>query len=65
MRLKEHFSDFDIHPISESMLHGPITQEMIDFILERNEEKLQASIEYLGEKWLLHPNNKAQRKGLQ
>jgi hypothetical protein len=47
------------------MLHGPITQEMIDFILERNEEKLQASIEYLGEKWLLHPNNKAQRKGLQ
>jgi hypothetical protein len=65
MRLKEHFSDFDIYPISESMLHGPITQEMIDFILERNEEKLQASIEYLGEKWLLHPNNKAQRKGLQ
>jgi hypothetical protein len=65
MRLKEHFSDFDICPISQSMLHGPITQEMIDFILERNEEKLQASIEYLGEKWLLHPNNKAQRKGLQ
>jgi hypothetical protein len=65
MRLKEHFGNFDIYPISESMLHGPITQEMIDFILERNEEKLQASIEYLGEKWLLHPNNKAQRKGLQ
>jgi hypothetical protein len=63
MRLKEHISD--IQPISSNPLHGPITQEMIDFILQRNEEKLQASIEYLGEKWLLHPNNKAQRKGLQ
>lgn len=65
MRLKEHIIDFDIQPISSNPLHGPITQEMIDFILQRNEEKLQASIEYLGEKWLLHPSNKAQRKGLQ
>ena len=65
MRFKEHTFDFDLHPISNNPLHGPITQELIDFILQRNEEKLQASIEYLGDKWLLHPNNKAQRKGLQ
>ena len=65
MRLKDHIMDWDIHPISDSLLHGPITQEMIDFILERNEEKLQASISYLGERWLLHPKNMAQRKGLQ
>jgi hypothetical protein len=38
---------------------------MIEFILQRNDEKRQASIAYLGEKWLLHPNNKTQRKELQ
>lgn len=65
MRLKEHFMNFDVHPISNDLLHGPITQEMIDFILQRNEEKLHASIAYLGERWLLHPHNMAQRKGLQ
>jgi hypothetical protein len=65
MRLKEHFVDFDIQPISDSLMHGPITEEMIDFILQRNDEKRQASIAYLGEKWLLHPNNKTQRKELQ
>jgi hypothetical protein len=65
MRLKEYFVDFDTQPISSNLLHGPVTQEMVDFILHRNEEKLQASIEYLGDKWLLHPSNKTQRKGLQ
>ena len=65
MRFKEHVMDFDINPISADPLHGPITQELIDFIQQRNEEKRKASIAYLGEKWLLHPNNKAQRKGLQ
>ena len=65
MRLKEHFTSFDIQPISDSLMHGPITEEMIEFILQRNDEKRQASIAYLGEKWLLHPNNKTQRKELQ
>jgi hypothetical protein len=65
MRFKEHIANFDLHPISDSLLHGPITQEMIDYILLRNEEKRQASISYLGEKWLLHPANMAQRKGFQ
>lgn len=65
MRIKEHFMDFEISPISASPLHGPITPELIEFLQQRNEEKLQASIEYLGDKWLLHPDNKAQRKGLQ
>lgn len=65
MRLKEHFTNFDIQPISDSLMHGPITEEMIEFILQRNDEKRQASIAYLGERWLLHPKNMAQRKGFQ
>jgi hypothetical protein len=65
MKLKDHFTDFDINPISADPLHGPITQQLIEFLQQRNEEKLKASIEYLGDKWLLHPDNKAQRKGLQ
>jgi hypothetical protein len=65
MRFKEHITNFDIQPISNSLMHGPITEEMIEFILQRNDEKRQASIAYLGEKWLLHPNNKTQRKEIQ
>lgn len=65
MKVKNFFSDFELNPISDSMLHGPITTEMIDFIKERNEEKRLASIEFLGDKWLLHPNNRAQRKEVQ
>jgi hypothetical protein len=65
MRFKEHITNFDIRPISDSLMHGPITEEMIDFILQRNDEKREASIAYLGEKWLLHPNNKKQRKEIQ
>lgn len=65
MKVKEFFNDFELNPISESMLHGPITTEMIEFIKERNEEKRLASIEFLGDKWLLHPNNRAQRKDMQ
>lgn len=62
MKTKEFFSNFDINPISASPLHGPVTPELIEFIKTRNEEKRLASIEFLGDKWLLHPNNKAQRK---
>lgn len=65
MRVKELFSDFDINPISPNIVHGPITPELIDFIQKRNEEKRLASIEYLGDRWLLHPDNKTQRKDMQ
>lgn len=65
MKVKEFFNEFDINPISDSMLHGPITTEMIEFIKGRNEEKRLASIEFLGDKWLLHPSNRAQRKDMQ
>lgn len=65
MKVKSFFSEFELNPISDSLLHGPITPELIEFIRQRNEEKRQASIEFLGEKWLLHPNNKAQRKDAQ
>ena len=65
MRVKEFFQTFDINPISADPMHGPITPELIGYIKERNEEKRLASIEFLGEKWLLHPNNRAQRKDFQ
>ena len=65
MRVKEFFQTFDINPISADPMHGPITPELIEYIKERNEEKRLASIEFLGEKWLLHPNNRAQRKDFQ
>ncbi len=65
MKVKSFFNDFELNPISDNMLHGPITTEMIEFIKERNEEKRLASIEFLGDKWLLHPNNRAQRKEFQ
>lgn len=65
MKVKNFFADFDLNPISDSLLHGPITPELIEYIRQRNEEKRQASIEFLGDKWLLHPNNKMQRKEMQ
>jgi hypothetical protein len=65
MKVKSFFNEFELNPISDSMLHGPITTEMIEFIKERNEEKRLASIEFLGDKWLLHPGNRAQRKDYQ
>ena len=65
MKIKDFFQAFDINPISDSLFHGPVTPELIEFIQARNEEKRQRSIEMLGSKWLLHPSNKEQRKGTQ
>jgi hypothetical protein len=65
MKMKSFFNDFELNPISADPMHGPITQELIDYIQQRNEEKRQKSIEMLGNKWLLHPDNKAQRKDYQ
>ena len=65
MRVKNFFQTFDVNPISADPMHGPITPELIEYIRERNEEKRLASIEFLGDKWLLHPNNRAQRKEIQ
>lgn len=65
MRIKEFFSDFDVNPISASPYHGPITDELIEHIKERNEQKRKASIEFLGNKWLLHPDNREHRKEMQ
>ena len=65
MRVKDYFQTFDANPISASPFHGPITAELIEYIQARNEEKRKASIEFLGDKWLLHPTNREQRKDLQ
>lgn len=61
MKLKEFFQTFDVNPISADPMHGPITPELIEYMQRRNEEKRQKSIELLGDKWLLHPNNQQQK----
>ena len=60
--LKELFEPFRVAPISGNLMHGPVTPEMIHFINKRNNEKRKKSIELLGTKWLLHPDNREQRK---
>ena len=62
MRVKEFFQTFDVNPISADPMHGPMTQELIERIQQRNEEKRQRSIELLGDKWLLHPKNQQQKE---
>jgi hypothetical protein len=62
MRVKEFFQTFDVNPISADPMHGPMTQELIESIQQRNEEKRQKSIELLGDKWLLHPKNYQQKE---
>jgi len=62
MKVKDFFQTFDVNPISADPLHGPITPELIEAIRMRNEEKRQRSIEMLGDRWLLHPNNQKQKE---
>jgi hypothetical protein len=62
MKVKDFFQTFDVNPISADPMHGPMTQELIEYIQQRNEEKRQKSIEFLGDKWLLHPNNQKQKE---
>jgi hypothetical protein len=62
MKVKDFFQTFDVNPISADPMHGPMTQELIEYIQQRNEEKRQKSIELLGDKWLLHPNNQKQKE---
>ena len=60
--LKQLFEPFEAAPISRNLMHGPVTPEMIHFINKRNNERRKKSIELLGTKWLLHPDNREQRK---
>lgn len=62
MKIKDFFTSFDINPISADPMHGPVTDEIIQYMQQRNEEKRQKSIEFLGDKWLLHPNNQKQKE---
>jgi len=62
MKIKEFFQTFDVNPISADPMHGPITDDLIQYMQQRNEEKRQKSIEFLGDKWLLHPKNQQQKE---
>ena len=61
MKIKDFFDTFDVNPISADPMHGPITDDLIEYIQQRNEEKRKRSIELLGSRWLLHPANKQQK----
>jgi hypothetical protein len=61
MKIKDFFDTFDINPISADPMHGPITDDLIEYIQQRNEEKRKRSIELLGSRWLLHPANRQQK----
>jgi hypothetical protein len=37
---------------------GPVTEEQLRAIAQRNEEKRLAAIRALGRRWLLHPANR-------
>jgi hypothetical protein len=62
MKVKDLFQTFDVNPISADPMHGPITDELLQYMQQRNEEKRQKSIEFLGDKWLLHPKNYQQKE---
>jgi hypothetical protein len=62
MKIKEYFQSFDIDPISDNPMHGPITPKLIRYLQASNEEKRQKSIEFLGDKWLFHPKNQQQKE---
>jgi hypothetical protein len=62
MKIKDFFQTFEIIPISTSPMHGPITPRLLQHLKKSNEKKLEKSIELLGDKWLLHPSNREQRK---
>ena len=62
MKVKDFFSSYEAQPISSNPLHGPVTDKMISFLTERNEERRQQAIQSLGSKWLVHPANQVQRK---
>jgi hypothetical protein len=61
MKIKDFFDTFDVNPISADPMHGPITDDLIEYIQQRNEQKRKRSIELLGSRWLLHPANKQQK----
>jgi hypothetical protein len=62
MKVKDLFQTFDVNPISADPMHGPMTDELIQYMQQRNEEKRQKSIELLGDRWLLHPKNQQQKE---
>jgi hypothetical protein len=65
MRVKEFFCDFEIMPISTNPTHGPVTPELLEFIQKTNDKKREESINLLGNKWLLHLDNRAKHKDAQ
>ena len=62
MKIKDYFQSFDIDPISDNPMHGPITPKLIQHLHKSNEKKRQKSIEFLGDKWLFHPKNQQQKE---
>lgn len=54
--------ELDLEPISTNLLHSADAQGIWDYLQERNEAKRQQAIHQLGDKWLMHPNNRIHKE---
>ena len=56
--LKTFFmDDFPIKPISDNIIHGPITEELMSHLRKINEQKRKVAIKNLGSRWVLHKDH--------
>lgn len=51
------------NPVNDSVYCGRISDAELEAMRKRNEESIQARIEEMGEKWIVHPSNSVQRIG--
>lgn len=54
--------ELDLEPISTNLLHSADAQGIWDYLQERNEAKRRQAISQLGDKWLMHPNNRIHKE---
>ena len=47
--------------LQKDKLYEPITPEVLETLRLINEEKLKVAKDYLGNKWLLHPENRIKK----
>ena len=51
------------HPVNDSVYCGRISDAELEAMRKRNEKAIQARIEEMGEKWLMHPVHQVKRLG--
>ena len=51
-----------VRPISSNPLHGVMTPETMAQLRSRNDARLKQKLKEMGNKWVLHPDNRVKRK---